>query len=111
MECSPALRDALVGKGSVYIGWDVIHVEDFVSVTCCSKCQQYGHPERYCRAKEDTCGNCGNVGHRKDSCTSATSACATCKRFGKPDAHKTASTECPARKHAEARQLSMTNYG
>lgn len=112
LECAPAARDFLVGRGRVYLGWESIEVCDFISVTCCSKCQMYGHPERHCRSKETTCGSCGVNGHRAEECKARVKCCATCKRFGKPSAdHVTAAPSCPARKYAEDRSLSITNYG
>lgn len=111
-ECSAALRETLVSRGRAYIGWQAVEVTDFVDVTCCRKCQQYGHPERYCRATEATCGKCGGA-HGTEDCKSATQCCATCKKFGRGDAksHRTASRECPARQHAEQRAIVSTNYG
>ena len=112
-QCSNDLRHTLINKGRVFVGWDVVEVTDHLSVTCCSKCQLYGHPEKYCRAKATTCGNCGEEGHRGTECKSVVSACATCKRFGRRGAgdHRTASRDCPARAHAEQRQVTDTNYG
>ncbi|XP_045781560.1 uncharacterized protein LOC123878428 [Maniola jurtina] len=85
LECSPALREALLAKEKVYIGWQVIEVVDFLSVTCCRKCHMYGHPEKYCRASEVFCGRCGASGHRREDCSAAVECCATCKRFNKAD--------------------------
>lgn len=111
--CSAAFRESLLNKGRVFIGWQVVEVTDYVETTCCKKCQQYGHPERYCRATEVTCGRCGANGHKSEDCKAETTCCATCKRFAKPGAesHKTASRECPARRHAEERCVEMTHYG
>ena len=111
--CSAALRESLMRKGRLYIGWQSVEVTDYVDVTCCSKCQQYGHPERFCKTGETTCQRCGATGHRGDDCTSTTTACATCKRLGKQGAesHRTASRDCPARQHAEQRSVAMTKYG
>ncbi|CAK1602621.1 unnamed protein product [Parnassius mnemosyne] len=113
MECTSALRDKLVGLGSVFIGWDEAEVCDYVRVTCCTKCQQYGHPEKHCRAAAMVCGKCGETGHRAAECQSATQCCATCKRFKRKDAdqHATAALNCPARLHAEQQSVNMTQYG
>lgn len=112
LECSPALRDKLVGLGRVYVGWDEAEVCDHIRSTCCSKCQQYGHPEKYCRSKEDTCGKCGEVGHRHTDCKSETKCCATCKRFKRAEAaaHTTAAADCPARHYAEQQEAAKTLY-
>lgn len=113
LDCSPEIRNELIERGQLYIGWRVIHVFDYVRVTCCRKCQLYGHPERLCRSKEPRCGKCGEIGHQADACKGTTTACATCKCFGRSGAstHKTMANDCPARKHAESRQTTMTDYG
>ncbi|PZC70719.1 hypothetical protein B5X24_HaOG215015 [Helicoverpa armigera] len=74
--------------------------------------QQYGHPEKYCRAKNMVCGNCGEDGHKASECQSATVSCATCRKFGRPGAssHKTAARVCPARIHAESCAIGGTSY-
>lgn len=113
LECTAALRDKLVSLGRVYIGWDEAEVCDYVRVTCCNKCQQYGHPEKFCRSNEMICGNCGDTGHKKAECQVKTSTCATCKRFKRKDAgtHPTGAMSCPARMHAEQMAVNMTSYG
>ncbi|CAH2065213.1 unnamed protein product, partial [Iphiclides podalirius] len=113
LECTSALRDKLVGLGRVYIGWDEAEVCDFVRVTCCMKCQQYGHPEKHCRASAITCAKCGETGHGKADCKSEVSCCTTCKRFRRKDStgHTTAAMDCPARLFAEQQAINMTHYG
>ncbi|KAJ8712621.1 hypothetical protein PYW07_005463 [Mythimna separata] len=106
-QASTDLRRTLITKGRIYLGWDVVEVTDHVSVTCCNKCQLYGHPEKYCRAKNVVCGNCGDEGHRSTECQAVNTACATCKKFGRKGAHghRTAAKDCPARMHAEQQAL------
>lgn len=55
LECTNPLRDKLISMGTVLIGWDEAKVYDYLRVTCCNKCQQYGHPEKYCRAESMIC--------------------------------------------------------
>ncbi|GBP42617.1 Zinc finger BED domain-containing protein 1 [Eumeta japonica] len=97
LECESELRDILSGLDSVYIGWEAIPVCDFINVTCCRKCQQYGHLEAHCRSKDTICGKCGDAGHRADDCAAAMTRCATCHRFGwrNAETHKPASRDCP----------------
>lgn len=113
LECTKELRDKLVGLGKVYIGWDAAEAWDFVRVTCCMRCQQYGHPEKHCKAASMICGRCGEAGHKASECQVATQCCATCKRFKRPEAHnhRTAARECPARIYAERRSINETHYG
>ncbi|GBP65870.1 hypothetical protein EVAR_85138_1 [Eumeta japonica] len=53
LECEPELREVLVTLDRAYIGWEAVPICDFIDVTCCRKCQQYGHPEAHCRALKD----------------------------------------------------------
>lgn len=110
-ECSPRLREVLIGRESVCLRWQRAEVYDYINVTCCNKCQQYGHPEKFCRSQEVTCSRCGETGHRADKCAATFSCCATCKRFKRDSAHRTASQDCPARKHAEELFIQQIQYG
>ena len=112
-QASPALRKHLIAAGRVYIGWEVVEVNDFVGVTCCNKCQQFGHPVKYCRSKVTTCGRCGEDGHDKEECKATNTYCATCKKFGRKEAssHTTNARDCPAHRYAEDRELHRINYG
>ncbi|KAL0859562.1 hypothetical protein ABMA27_010704 [Loxostege sticticalis] len=102
----------LIDRGRIYYGWDVAAVHDFVSVTCCNKCQLYGHPEKYCRSAEVVCGKCGGSGHKSAECSAKEQRCATCHKFGKKDAgtHTTGARQCPARVYAEERSVAVTRY-
>lgn len=112
LECTPNFRAALLSKPTHAIGWDQIEAVDYVSVTCCRKCQNYGHPAKHCRAKEVTCGKCGETGHETEACTATTARCATCKRLGKEhESHRTMARDCPARINAERRSIDVTQYG
>ncbi|GBP65860.1 Uncharacterized 50 kDa protein in type I retrotransposable element R1DM [Eumeta japonica] len=113
LECEPELRDILVSLDRAYIGWEAVTVCDYIDVTCCRKCQQYGHPEAHCRSGETVCARCGSTGHRAADCKAETTKCATCHRFGRreADSHATAARECPARKFAEERLITVTRYG
>lgn len=111
LECKPALRQALVEKGRIFLGWESITVEDFLNVTCCYRCQMYGHPAKACKAEKPTCSNCGTEGHRFSECTSKVTNCGTCKRLKREANHRTNSRDCPARRHAEERLINNINYG
>ncbi|KAJ2937502.1 hypothetical protein O0L34_g18647 [Tuta absoluta] len=113
LRCSSAVRERLINKERVYLGWERYLCRDYVDVVCCSRCQMYGHSVKVCKAAKEVCGKCGAEGHSKGDCTSSTTACATCKAFKKEGAgsHKTASTSCPARAYAIDRALSRVNYG
>lgn len=106
------MRELLLGKSQVFLDWQMCQVDDYVNVTCCTKCQCYGHPERYCRSTKRYCGRCASTEHETKDCTADKAICATCTIFKKPDAdtHATASRLCPARAYAESRQVAATRY-
>ncbi|GBP23611.1 Retrovirus-related Pol polyprotein from type-1 retrotransposable element R1 [Eumeta japonica] len=89
LECEPELREVLVTLDRAYIGWEAVPI-------C-----------------ETVCGKCGATGHRLADCQSTVTRCATCHRFGRREGetHTTASRDCPARRFAEERKISVTRYG
>ncbi|GBP96303.1 Uncharacterized 50 kDa protein in type I retrotransposable element R1DM [Eumeta japonica] len=72
LECEPELRDVLVSLDRAYIGWEAVPICDYIDVTCCRKCQQYGHPEAHCRSVDTVCSKCGLTGHRATDCKAET---------------------------------------
>lgn len=66
LECSVELRKAILDKKRVYMGWQAAQVGDYIRVTCCTKCQGYGHPEWYCRADKEVCAKCGKEWPSRD---------------------------------------------
>lgn len=115
LECSPAIRDTLIDAERVFIDWERYLVRDYVDVICCLKCHGYGHPAKYCKSSADVCGRCTETGHRARDCPQQVleqARCATCRAAGKPyQGHRTMALECPARRYAENKAISMINYG
>jgi hypothetical protein len=112
-EVPPECRNRLRELGRLYIGWHSCRVADFVGVTRCFNCQGYGHPQKYCPAKDKpTCGHCGRDGHGQSACPSKEQppVCPNCTRAKKPAAHGVADPECPALKYALEKELRRTNY-
>ncbi|KAL4702261.1 hypothetical protein ACJJTC_002856 [Scirpophaga incertulas] len=110
--CSVELRNALVQRGRLYIGWESCRVEDFTTAICCPKCAQYGHGERKCRQEANTCYRCGVLDHKSEDCKVESRKCATCHRFGQKgsETHETGARDCPARTHAEKRMAEATAH-
>lgn len=113
LETSKEVRDILIQKTRLYIGWRCARVEDYVAATRCYKCQNFGHTTKYCRSREDTCGHCSGTGHTFKTCPNKTKepVCVNCKRAGKPHAHNIKDRECPAYKAAINQVISRTDYG
>lgn len=112
LEVPADIRRVLIQQERVYINWTSCPVRDFTMVTRCFKCQQYGHSAKYCREVDSICGHCGCAGHTIKECTKRDepAKCATCRRFNKPSEHRTGEEQCPARKSAETRYLSLIDY-
>ncbi|VVC86673.1 unnamed protein product [Leptidea sinapis] len=70
LACSAKWRDRLMSRERVYIDWERYLVRDFLDITCCAKCQWYGHSMKHCKAEKETCSNCGDVGYGHKECKS-----------------------------------------
>ncbi|GBP88519.1 hypothetical protein EVAR_64963_1 [Eumeta japonica] len=66
LECTPSCVTSYRPGESVRGLGGGRNLRTSLGVTCCRKCQQYGHPEKFCRSKE-VCSGCGLTGHRKAS--------------------------------------------
>ena len=55
----------------------------------CNKCQQYGHPFKYCRQQSPTCRHCSETGHSAQECTSEVPHCVHCG-----EAHPAGDRDC-----------------
>ena len=56
----------------------------------CTKCQQYGHTRKNCRALVSTCKRCATEGHALEECTSHGVKCRHCQQ-----PHLVGAKECP----------------
>ena len=110
IEVSPQLRRSILGKRRVYIGFNSIGVKDFLTVPKCGICQDYGHPQKYCR-NEKSCSHCG-AGHELNSCDKKAQPaicipCAKRKRICNAKGTK----ECATYKMLLERTIAKTDYG
>lgn len=112
LELTPTLRKLLINQQRIFIHWTSCPVRDYTIVTRCYKCHQYGHSAKYCRDPDSTCGHCSGKGHSIKECPNQSEPpkCATCIKYKKPSSHKTGDEQCPARKIAVARHISIIDY-
>jgi len=60
------IRQILLQNPKVYIGYEVT-IKDYLVVTQCLKCFDYGHIANYCK-NEARCGICWEKDHKKNEC-------------------------------------------
>ena len=104
-EVSPMIRKVLLGKGRVYMDFTFHSVKCYVVVARCLKCQDMGHPAKYCKRSNASCSHCGEQDHLKMTvrrrfipCMIKTKTCADRK-------------ECPTYRLMMERLVSRIDYG
>jgi len=67
IEVPRSVREILFRRSRIYIGFEATNIKDYLVVTTCMKCFNYGHISRYCK-EDERCGNCGEKDHKKQDC-------------------------------------------
>ncbi|KAK9293553.1 hypothetical protein QLX08_011541 [Tetragonisca angustula] len=113
IEVSKEVRDILINKGRLFMGWSYCRVQDYIAVTRCYKCQGFGHTSRYCKSEMDICGHCSTSGHSFKDCPNKHKAatCSNCKRMGRNSNHVVTSRECPLYISSLNQLILRTDYG
>lgn len=102
-------REVLLNQERIYgRDWQSYRVQDFFNLTRCFKCQKFGHPAKYCKSQDSTCGHCAEIGHVFTECPNKKIApkCALCKTTS----HDTRSNLCPEYIRELALHKSKINY-
>lgn len=112
IECSPKIREHLIRMGRIYIEYASCKVSDYLVVTRCYQCQQYGHLSKYCKAKTPTCSRCGEDGHNHKECRQPkeVEVCANCRTAKKDSKHRVGTMKCPIYARAVERLVGSIQY-
>ncbi|KAJ8668231.1 hypothetical protein QAD02_009894 [Eretmocerus hayati] len=96
LEVSVGMRERMLKKEKVYVGWVCSKVRESVNVPRCWKCMEYGHGIDECKKKERLCRRCGRPGHLMAACRDA-ERCVNCaKQPGSRNIkHSAMSPNCP----------------
>ncbi|KAF6203132.1 hypothetical protein GE061_003547 [Apolygus lucorum] len=100
------VRELLVKRSFLFIGFDVCTVTDFIDITQCRKCLGFGHPEPKCKG-EAACAVCAG-GHKTSECTGAgrQKVCSNCKAVGlRYTGHSPSGMDCPIYKRVWTREM------
>ncbi|KOC58584.1 Gag-Pol polyprotein [Habropoda laboriosa] len=78
IEVSSIIRNRMINKGSIYIGFGSCRVEDHLRVIQCYKCAKFGHIAKDCRQEHQTCGKCMQDHATKDCTRKDSLICRNC---------------------------------
>ncbi|KAG8238846.1 hypothetical protein J437_LFUL018295 [Ladona fulva] len=111
-EVIPEIREKIMEKEKVYIGWESQFVKDYMGVSRCYNCQRFGHVAKVCREKQPICAHCAQNRHTDKDCPNQAKEerCANCFKFGKHFRHSTHDKDCPAYIHALEKTIYKTDY-
>lgn len=112
VEVPPDLRNRLLERGRVYVGWTSCRIGDHVRITQCYKCLGFGHIARLCKAAHDTCGYCTGA-HEIRSCSKReTPKCFNCMsaRMSTTDHSAIDAIRCPLLQRKTNEKLRMIRH-
>ncbi|CAH1981455.1 unnamed protein product [Acanthoscelides obtectus] len=115
IEVSPDLRNILLEKSFLFIGWKKSPVSDHIRVLKCFKCCGYGHTDISCKSNV-VCPKCSQ-NHKAKDCKSSVFQCINClnvnktSKKGLPTDHASYSSCCAVFKSHFDNLRSRINYG
>jgi hypothetical protein len=120
LEVSPQLRQLLIKNRNVKIGYNLCRFSEYLQITRCFGCHQYGHIRANCPSKDVVCGYCG-AKHETKTCDpkKVKTFCVNCDRHNKnknrtrkfATDHTVFSSDCESFQRISFIVSSKTNYG
>jgi len=109
IEVPKQVRQLLLQNPKIYIGKEVTNIKDYLVVTICLKCFDYGHIANHCR-NDSRCGTCGEKGHVRNDCKDKEKkVCVPCFSRGKKCGGK--QQDCAHYKLSLQRLIDRFDYG
>lgn len=113
IEVSPSIRNQIINRGRIYIGYGACRVEDHLRVVQCYKCVKFGHIAKDCKQDNVTCGYCTQSHLSKDCTGKDTRRCRNCQDAKLQDVNHFAFDidACPILARRIADKARAINYG
>ncbi|KAJ3663838.1 hypothetical protein Zmor_008059 [Zophobas morio] len=92
IQVSYQVRNILVSKGKVFVGWRSCKCNDNFRILKCFKCLRYGHMSRDCKNEESVCYKC-SLSHEAKQCTSESYKCINCAEYNLKNKNSLISTQ------------------
>ena len=87
-----------------YMMWRSYRIREYVNITRCYKCHDYGHTARSCSSQHQLCNLCGSKDHLRNACSKkGDPECVNCVRAKRKDTkHEVHNSDCPEyKRHVE----------
>jgi len=113
VEVSPKIRKTIeTNNWKIKTLWARHRAADYLDAVRCFKCQYYGHPAKYCRHTNKTCGHCGQAGHSFNDCLNKNKppVCTPCKVAHLSSEHSINDKNCPSKIRAIKERIRNTTY-
>ncbi|XP_023240712.1 uncharacterized protein LOC111639152 [Centruroides sculpturatus] len=111
-EVSPRVRQVLLPKKKINLGWSRCGIEEYINVTQCYKCCKLGHIAKNCEEKDIVCSQCGQQHRFKDCPNKGRADCCNCRREKLKDTcHNACDKKCPLIQKVRRMIIAKIDYG
>jgi len=92
LEVTNKVRQQLLSKRTLYVGWKSCNLADHIFIKRCTKCNLIGHSFSICTQDHFSCHKC-NENHKARDCKANASTCINCVNFNAKHKNKKVSTD------------------
>ncbi|XP_023234108.1 uncharacterized protein LOC111633731 [Centruroides sculpturatus] len=112
IEVTPKVRQMLLPRKKINLGWSRCGIEDYINVAQCFKCCKIGHIAKNCPEKDIVCSQCGNNHKYRDCPNKHRVECCNCKREKLREvSHNAFDKKCPLVQKVRRLIIAKIDYG